>query len=90
VPNSEVSRTRDQFQTADFLPSFGSVGGCYDNSIMESCRSCVQIELFNRKGWKTWVELATVLFEYLEIFRDWPMRAIKFERRHRPTTGAWF
>jgi putative transposase len=55
---------------AGLLPSMGSVGDCYDNSMMESFWSRVQIELFNRKRWKTRVELATALFEHLEIFHN--------------------
>lgn len=35
---------------------------------MESFWSSMQIELLNRKRWKTRVELANAIFEYIEIF----------------------
>jgi putative transposase len=37
---------------------------------MESFWSRVQVELLDRRGWSTRVELATALFEYLEIFHN--------------------
>ncbi len=55
---------------ANLLPSMGSVGDCYDNAMMESFWSRVQVELFNRKRWNTRLELATALFEYLEVFHN--------------------
>ena len=48
---------------AGLLPSMGAVGTCYDNALMESFWSRVQIELLDRQGWSTRVELATALFE---------------------------
>lgn len=50
------------------LPSMGSVGDCYDNAVIESFWSRMQVELLDRKHWKTRVELANAMFEYLEIF----------------------
>ncbi len=35
---------------------------------MESFWSSMQIELLNRKRWKTRVELANAIFEFIEIF----------------------
>ena len=55
---------------ANLLSSMGSVGDCYDNAMMESFWSRVQVELFNRKRWNTRLELATALFEYLEVFHN--------------------
>ena len=40
------------------LGSMGTVGDCYDNSPMESLWGSMQIELFNRPKWMTYVELA--------------------------------
>ena len=40
----------------------------YDNAMMESFWSSMQIELLNRRRWKTRVELANAIFEYIEIF----------------------
>jgi putative transposase len=52
------------------VPSMGSVGDCYDNSMMEAFWSRMQVELLDRHRWKTRVELANAIFEYLEIFHN--------------------
>jgi putative transposase len=52
------------------LPSMGSVGDCYDNSMMEAFWSRMQVELLDRHRWRTRVELANAIFEYLEIFHN--------------------
>jgi len=52
------------------VPSMGSVGDCYDNAMIESFWSRMQIELLDRKRWKTRVELSNANFEYLEIFHN--------------------
>jgi putative transposase len=52
------------------LPSMGSVGDCYDNSMIEAFWSRMQVELLDRRRWKTRVELANAIFEYLEIFHN--------------------
>lgn len=50
------------------MPSFGKVGDGYDNAMMESFWSSMQIELLNRKKWMTRTDLANAIFEYIEIF----------------------
>ena len=57
-------------QDAGLLPSMGAVGTCFDNALMESFWSRVQVELLDRQAWHTRLELATALFEYLEIFHN--------------------
>ena len=52
------------------LPSMGSVGDCYDNAVIESFWSRMQVELLDRQRWRTRVELANAIFEYLEIFHN--------------------
>ena len=52
------------------MPSFGSVGDGLDNAMMESFWSSMQIELLNRRRWKTRVELANATFGYLEVFHN--------------------
>ena len=44
------------------LPSMGSKGDCYDNAMIESFWSRMQVELLNRRRWSTRVELATAIF----------------------------
>jgi len=52
------------------MPSFGSVGDGPDNAMMESFWSSMQIELLNRKKWRTRIELANAMFDYIEIFHN--------------------
>jgi putative transposase len=55
---------------AGLVPSMGSIGDCYDNGMMESFWGRMQTELLNRRRWKTRIELANAIFEYLEIFHN--------------------
>jgi transposase InsO family protein len=50
------------------IPSFGTIGDGLDNAMMESFWSSMQIELLDRKRWKTRTELANAIFDYIEIF----------------------
>ena len=50
------------------MPSFGSVGDAFDNAMMESFWSSMQIELLDRKHWKTRLELTNAMFDYIEVF----------------------
>ncbi|MEV6605874.1 IS3 family transposase [Kutzneria sp. NPDC051319] len=59
------------------LPSMGSIGDCYGNAMIESFWGRVQTELLDRRRWRTRLELANALFEYLEMFHN---------RRRRHTT----
>jgi putative transposase len=52
------------------VPSMGSVGDCYDNAMIEAFWSRIQVELLDRRRWRTRVELANALFEYLEVFHN--------------------
>lgn len=57
-------------RASGLLPSMGSIGDCYDNAMIASFRGRVQVELLNRQRWRTRIELANALFEYLEIFHN--------------------
>ena len=48
----------------------GSIGDCFDNAVIESFWGRMQVELLNRQRWKTRIELANAMFEYLEIFHN--------------------
>lgn len=58
----------ERIRDAGLMPSFGSVGDAFDNAMMESFWSSMQIELLNRKRWKTRLELSNAMFDYIEIF----------------------
>ena len=78
------------------LPSMGSVGDCFDNAVVESFWSRMQVELLDRQRWRTRVELANAVFEYIEIFHNRQRRhsalgmlsPVEFEAGHQPTTAA--
>lgn len=53
-----------------WFPSMGSIGDCYDNAMIESFWGGMQTELLNRRRWKTRIELANAIFDYLEIFHN--------------------
>jgi len=52
------------------LASMGTVGDALDNAVVEAFWARMQVELLNRKKWRTRVELANAMFEYLEIFHN--------------------
>ena len=60
----------ERARKSGLLPSMGTVGDCYDNAMMEAFWSRMQVELLDSRRWKTRVELANAIFEYLEIFHN--------------------
>jgi putative transposase len=72
------------------LPSMGTIGDAYDNAVIESFWGRMQTELLDRKRWRTRIELANAIFEYLEIFHNRQRRhsalgwltPIEYEKRH--------
>ena len=73
-----------------------SIGDCYANAVIESFWSRMQVELLDRKRWRTRVELANAIFEYLEIFHNRQRRhstlgmltPVEFEVVYQSTTAA--
>jgi putative transposase len=57
-------------RAAGIAPSMGAVGSAYDNAMVESFWGRMQVELFNRKRWKTRIELATAIHDYIELFHN--------------------
>ena len=60
----------EKIRSAGLMPSFGTVGDGLDNAMIESFWSSMQIELLNRQRWRTRVELANAIFDYIEIFHN--------------------
>jgi hypothetical protein len=73
----------------------GTIGDCFDNSMVESFFGTLQLELLYRQAWPTRQELANAIFEYIEAWYN-PYRRhstigmlspVQFEqsthRRHR-------
>jgi putative transposase len=81
-----------RLRKAGLLASMGSVGDCYDNSLMESFWGTLQLEVLDRRKWKTRDELATAVFRWIECWYN-PKRRhssigmlspIEFENRSDP------
>jgi putative transposase len=70
----------DRAKASGLPPSMGSIADCYDNAMIESFWSRMQVELLNRKHWRTRIELANAIFEYLEIWHN---------RRRRHSALGW-
>jgi hypothetical protein len=68
----------------------GAVGSAYDNALMESFWGRMQVELLNRKKWKTRIELATAIHDYIELSRN-PRRRHSALGMRTPTEAeaAW-
>jgi transposase InsO family protein len=60
----------ERARKSGLLPSIGSLGDCYDNAMIEAFWSRMQVELLDTRRWKTRVELANAIFEYIEIFHN--------------------
>jgi putative transposase len=68
----------------------GTIGDAYDNAVIESFWARMQTELLDRRRWRTRVELANAIFEYLEIFHNRQQRhsalgwrtPVAFEKLH--------
>jgi len=60
----------DRVKTAGLALSMGRVGDAFDNAMMEAFWGRLQTELLNRQRWRTRLELANAIFEYVEIFHN--------------------
>ena len=76
----------------------GTVGDALDNAMAESFFATHQLELLDRQRWRTRIELANAIFEYLEIFHNRQRRhsalgrrtPIEYERIHHDNLTAAF
>ena len=74
-------------------PSMGTLGDCLDNALMEAFRARMQVELLDRRRWRTRIEFANAIFEYLEIFHNRQRRHTALDMLtprccHPPCQGA--
>jgi transposase InsO family protein len=58
-----TNRLRD----SGIAPSMGAVGAAGDNAMMESFWARLQVEVLNRRRWKTRIELATAIHDYIQF-----------------------
>lgn len=80
---------------AGLAPSVGAVGAPFDNAMVEAFWARMQVELLNRRRWKTRVELATAIHDYIEIWHNTRRRhsalqmltPTEFENQHQQTAA---
>ena len=81
---------------AGLAPSVGAVGAPFDNAMVEAFWARMQVELLNRQRWKTRIELASAIHDYIEISHNTRRRhsalnmltPAEHENQHQPTTTA--
>jgi transposase InsO family protein len=86
----------DNVRSAGLAPSMGAVGSAYDNAMVGSFWGRMQVELLNRRRWKTRIELAAAIHDYIELFHNTRRRhsslamltPTEYEHLHHTTTNA--
>lgn len=81
-----------KIRDAGLAPSVGAVGAPYDNAMVESFWARMQVELLNRKRWKTRIELASAIHDYIETWHNTRRRhsalnmltPTEYENQHQP------
>jgi putative transposase len=81
-----------RLRAAGLLPSMGTIGDCYDNSMMESFWGTLQLEVLDTKTWETRADLANAIFEWIECWYNPERRhssigmvsPIRYEATHPP------
>ena len=85
-----------RLRAAGLLGSMGSIGDCFDNSVVESFFGTLQLELLDEHRWQTRQQLALAVFEWIECWYN-PRRRhsycsmlspIDYEAAHTPTPAA--
>lgn len=85
-----------RLRAAGLLGSMGTVGDCFDNAMMESFWSSMQLELLDTRTWRTREELANAVFEWIECWYN-PYRRhsgigmhspVTYETLHRPPNST--
>jgi putative transposase len=62
-----------RLRSANLLGSMGTVGDCYDNSMMESFWETLQLDVLDKQAGKTRAELANAIFEWIACWYN-PVR----------------
>jgi putative transposase len=79
-----------RLRTAGLLGSMGSIGDCYDNSMMESFWGTMKLEILDTREWQTRKELANAIFWWIECWYNLKRRhssiGMHSRSRLRPST----
>ena len=73
-------RFGERCDKAGVVPSMGSVGDCYDNAMCESFFATLEVELLDRRCFRTRAEARTAIFTFIE---SWYNRRRRHECRAR-------
>ncbi len=57
-----------RLEETGIMGSMGTVGDALDNALAESLYASLQVELLDRRRWRTRDELKLAIFEYIEVF----------------------
>ena len=57
-----------RLRAAGLLGSMGSIGDCFDNSVVESFFGTLQVELLDQTRWQSREQLALAVFEWIEAW----------------------
>ena len=85
-----------RLRDAELLPSMGTIGDCYDNSMMESLWGTLQLEVLDSRAWETRAQLANAIFEWIECWYNTKRRhsslgmlaPVMFETLHPAQTST--
>lgn len=58
----------NRLRAAGILPSMGTIGDCYDNSMMEYCWGTLRLEFLDRNTWDNRDDLVNAIFEWIECW----------------------
>ncbi len=85
-----------RLRNAGLLPSMGTIGDCYDNSMMESFWGTLQLEVLDFRTWETRAQLANAIFEWIECWYNTQRRhssirmrrPVEYETLHHDQTST--
>ena len=94
--NTPLGRSANASRSAGLVHSLGTIGDAYDNAVVESFWARMQTELLNTRRWKTRLELAGAMFDWIEAFYNRTRRhsalgmmsPTAYERLHDDRTSA--
>ena len=58
----------ERAKQSGLVPSMGSIGDCFDNSVAESFFGSLQLELLDEHRWDTRDQLANAIFDWIECW----------------------
>jgi putative transposase len=73
-----------RLRAAGLLGSMGSIGDCFDNSVVESFFGTLQLELLDKHHWTSRHHLAQAMFEWIECWYN-PKRRHSYCNKLSPT-----